>query len=258
MTATAIAPSLVDRSRRHGLDSVADLHRFLDEARPESVAIGLLDSHQDSSAEIAVAQAVEAWNPSTPVSRSSFVNPEFREYERIATTVLSAYLRPVVSSYLASLEDRLERRTLVMRSSGGLTSTTGAAELAASILLSGPRAESLLPPRAGQGMAGRESSPLTWAEPPPTCAGSRTVSLSLEVVDRFVATFAAFRALPFTLLGPAEDRLAGSMMGGAAGRSSERRRLAGPGRLWAGRHRAHCHRCQPRAGQVGFVARGRY
>lgn len=131
-------PSLVDRSRRHGLDSVADLHRFLDEARPESVAIGLLDSHQDSSAEIAVAQAVEAWNPSTPVSRSSFVNPEFREYERIATTVLNAYLRPVVSSYLASLEDRLERRTLVMRSSGGLTSTTGAAELAASILLSGP------------------------------------------------------------------------------------------------------------------------
>lgn len=131
-------PLLVDRAGRHGYTSLAELFDFLVRASPESVAIGMLDSHQDSSEEELVARAVASWNVDVPISRSSFVNPEFREYERIATTVLNAYLRPAVGDYLQALERRLGRRVLVMQSSGGLTSAQGAAELAASTLLSGP------------------------------------------------------------------------------------------------------------------------
>ncbi len=74
---------------------------------------------------------------------SHLVSGEFREYERISTTVLNAYLRPVVSTYLSALQESLSGlvdRLLVMRSSGGLSSIESAAELAASIVLSGPAA----------------------------------------------------------------------------------------------------------------------
>ena len=129
---------LVERSERFGYSTVEGVGAFLTSTAPDSVAIALLGAHEDSSEEIAVAQAVTQWNDKIPISRSSFVNPEFREYERVATTVLNAYLRPGVERYLQALEDRLGRRVFVMQSSGGLTSTRGASELAASILLSGP------------------------------------------------------------------------------------------------------------------------
>ncbi len=131
-------PGLVERSERLGYSTPEDVDAFLTRTAPDSVAIALLGAHEDSSEEIAVAQAVAKWNGQIPISRSSFVNPEFREYERIATTVLNAYLRPGVERYLQALEDRIGRRVFVMQSAGGLTSTRGAAELAASILLSGP------------------------------------------------------------------------------------------------------------------------
>ena len=132
------APTLVERSGRHGFVSDQALHGFLEETNPESVAIALLDAFADNSAEETIAQSVATWKSSVPVSQSSMVSPEFREYERTATTVLNAYLRPVVGEYLEALEDVLGRPMLVMRSSGGLTSLRRAAELAASILLSGP------------------------------------------------------------------------------------------------------------------------
>ena len=64
--------------------------------------------------------------------------PEFREYERTSTTVLNAYLLPVVSAYLERLTGAFTGETSVMRSSGGLISASEAARLPASILLSGP------------------------------------------------------------------------------------------------------------------------
>jgi N-methylhydantoinase A len=129
---------LADRDLRHGYRGEAGLRAFLDKVQPESVAIGLLDAHRDASEEEEIERIVAAWNDAIPISRSSIVNPEFREYERIATTLVNAYLRPTVERYLLGLERQLDRRLLVMRSSGGLTSSAGAAELAASLLLSGP------------------------------------------------------------------------------------------------------------------------
>jgi N-methylhydantoinase A len=100
----------------------------------EIVAIALLNSYRDGSAERELARKVEL-----PTVLSSVVSPEFREYERLATTVLTAYLTPSVSRYLTSLDRRLEMLTrLVMTSSGGLVPFDEAPEVAGRLVLSGP------------------------------------------------------------------------------------------------------------------------
>jgi N-methylhydantoinase A len=134
---------LVDRDDRLGWAPGSDLNALLSGRSPESVAIALLDSFRDGKFEDLIAGQVEAILPSVPVSLSHVVSGEFREYERVATTVLNAYLQPPVAVYLNSLRERTGarwERVLVMRSSGGLIPAEAAAELAASIVLSGPAA----------------------------------------------------------------------------------------------------------------------
>ncbi|HJS72084.1 MAG TPA: hydantoinase/oxoprolinase family protein [Acidimicrobiia bacterium] len=100
----------------------------------EIVAIALLDSYDDDSHERALAAEM-----SLPTVLSSLVSPEFREYERLATTVLSAYLTPSVASYLKALDERLGIATrLVMTSSGGLVPFAETADVAGRLVLSGP------------------------------------------------------------------------------------------------------------------------
>jgi len=118
--------SLVPRHRR-----VSDPELVGD---AEIVAIALLDSYLDGSGERDLAKQV-----SLPTVLSSVVSPEFREYERLATTVLSAYLTPSVSRYLTALDRRLAMSTrLVMTSSGGLVPFDEAPGLAGRLVLSGP------------------------------------------------------------------------------------------------------------------------
>jgi len=74
-----------------------------------------------------------------PLSLSSEVLPEFREYERTATTVINAALQPVVGRYLGRLE-RVAEGWQIMQSSGGITDALGAASFPARIVLSGPAA----------------------------------------------------------------------------------------------------------------------
>jgi N-methylhydantoinase A len=134
---------LVERADRYGFDGVGFDAAALRSSSPESIAVALLNSFADPAPENHVASLVEAMFPSIPVSVSHRVSGEFREFERISTTVLNAYLRPVVSTYLTALAGSLAGivdRVLVMRSSGGLSSIQSAAELAASIVLSGPAA----------------------------------------------------------------------------------------------------------------------
>ena len=104
-------------------------------AGAEAVAVSLLYSYRDPSHERELGAALAAHGVEA-ISLSSDVAPEFREYERTSTTVLNAYLVPIVSAYL----DRLTAafKTAVMRSSGGLIAADEAARLPASILLSGP------------------------------------------------------------------------------------------------------------------------
>lgn len=130
-------PSLYDPSVDRPEPLVPRSRRFSD---PESirsgdiVAIALLDSYLDGSKERELADRI-----SLPTVLSSVVSPEFREYERLATTVLSAYLTPSVSRYLTSLNRRLPMSTrLVMTSSGGLVPFDEAPEVAGRLVLSGP------------------------------------------------------------------------------------------------------------------------
>jgi N-methylhydantoinase A len=131
-------PLVARADRVGGLDGVAL-------AGYEAVAVSLMYSFVDASGEEAMRQRLEAIAPALHVSLSSEVAPEFREFERTSTTVLNAYLQPVVTAYLRDLEQRvtaagLAERVSVMRSSGGLLSSERAALLPAAVLLSGPAA----------------------------------------------------------------------------------------------------------------------
>ena len=99
-------------------------------------------SYADSAAEQALAERLRS-QLGVPVSASSEVVAEFREYERFSTAVLNAFLAPEVARYMGSLADRAARAGFideisVMRSSGGLVSLDHASAFPASILLSGP------------------------------------------------------------------------------------------------------------------------
>lgn len=98
------------------------------------VAVSLLESYLDPRAEREMANRIDR-----PYVLSSDVSPEFREYERMATTVLSAYLTPSVGDYLARLDGSLSSPTrLVMTSSGGLVPFGDASAMAGRLVLSGP------------------------------------------------------------------------------------------------------------------------
>jgi N-methylhydantoinase A/oxoprolinase/acetone carboxylase beta subunit len=101
----------------------------------EAVAVSLLHADLDADHEVAVAGTLAA--AGLDVCRSSEVSPELREYERTATTVVNAYLRPVCRRYLRGLADAADE-VLVMTSAGGLVPALDAAERPAALLLSGP------------------------------------------------------------------------------------------------------------------------
>jgi len=109
---------------------------------PEAVAICLLHSYLDPSHEQRLAAAIRAAHPAIHVSVSSEVLPRFREYERCSTTVLDAYLSPLLAGYLGRLGERCAAvglpKPLVMRSSGGVVDASMAARSGAWSVLSGP------------------------------------------------------------------------------------------------------------------------
>jgi N-methylhydantoinase A len=110
----------------------------------EAVAICLLFSFRDSSHERLVAEKLRRRLPDAHVVASHEVAPEFREYERASTTVVDAYLGPVLADYLWSLADRCREaglaEPLVMRSSGGVCTLAEAARHPSFALVSGPAA----------------------------------------------------------------------------------------------------------------------
>ncbi len=114
------------------------------ELESDAVAVCLLFSFRDPGHETAVADEIRRRYPSAHVVASYEVAPEFREYERASTTVVDAYLGPVLSGYLRALSDACDSvglpEPLVMRSSGGVTSVAEAEAHAAFVLLSGPAA----------------------------------------------------------------------------------------------------------------------
>jgi N-methylhydantoinase A/oxoprolinase/acetone carboxylase beta subunit len=115
-----------------------DLVEQLRAAAPESVAVCFLHSYANPSHETLVAARVRR-ELAIPVSASSEVLPEYREFERWSTTALNAYVAPIMSRYLERVEESIaQRRLRIMQSNGGALSASQARATPARTVLSGP------------------------------------------------------------------------------------------------------------------------
>ncbi len=109
----------------------------------DSVAISLIHSYRWPDHEIRVLGLLEDKLGDASVIASHQIAPEWREYERTATTVISSYITPATRNYLTSLEHGLGSRGLdspvyVMQSNGGITTAQSAIGNAIQTLFSGP------------------------------------------------------------------------------------------------------------------------
>ncbi len=107
---------------------------------PESLAICFLFSFRNPAHEARVAELLRVRLPDLPLSLSSQVLPEYREYERMASTVINAYVQPPVARYLQKLDRALagDYSVHIMQSNGGLIAIEQAQHAAARLVLSGP------------------------------------------------------------------------------------------------------------------------
>jgi N-methylhydantoinase A len=129
----AVVVELTDDEVDRVVDAVAGLE-------PESVALSLLFSYAGDTHERRLCDALTA-RLGVPVTRSSALLPEFREYERASTCALNAAVGPRMHRYLSGLADRLPDPTIsVMMSGGGTTDLARAADEPVHTLLSGPAA----------------------------------------------------------------------------------------------------------------------
>ena len=111
----------------------------------ESIAVCLIHSYANPSHETAIGEMLAREYPEVWTSLSHRVLPVIREYERTSTTVLNAYVRPVVASYLEALRGKLDgldvtAPLLIMQSNGGVMTSEAAAERPAYVVESGPAA----------------------------------------------------------------------------------------------------------------------
>ncbi len=109
----------------------------------EAIAVCLINAFANPAHERRIGEIIAERAPQTPFCLSVDVLPEMREYERTSTTVINAYLLPVVARYLGSLLGELERASvsaplMLMQSNGGLTTAGQAMELPCHIVESGP------------------------------------------------------------------------------------------------------------------------
>jgi N-methylhydantoinase A len=128
--------ALDSASVEHALDAAAA-------TGAEALAVCFLHAYLNPSHERAVADAAKGRYPGLPVSTSADVVAEYREFERFSTTVLNAYLQPLMDGYLAGLEERLRATgyahgVLTVASSGGMMTTETARRLPIKTIFSGP------------------------------------------------------------------------------------------------------------------------
>jgi N-methylhydantoinase A len=123
--------------------SLAAALRLLKRQQVEAIAVCYLHAYRDARHERATAAAVRRALPGVYVSLSSEVLPQIKEYERVCTTAVNAYVGPALSRYLSRLEHRLREAgyggpVLIMQSHGGVAPIADAIRLAAGAVLSGP------------------------------------------------------------------------------------------------------------------------
>jgi N-methylhydantoinase A len=151
-----LAPASATREVKERVDFRGTVLRELDEAalrqtlrglkdeKVESIAVCLLFSFLYPKHEQRVAEIIKEEMPGCAISLSSEILPQIREYYRLSTTVINAYLQPILARYIAQLEQRLTgagihtRQKYIMQSNGGMSTFAAAAEKAVTTVLSGP------------------------------------------------------------------------------------------------------------------------
>ena len=152
-------PPLVERYLRQVVDERIDhkgaIERALDPAdaeravaallveNVEAIAVCLINSFANPAHELMLRDIIRRRAPRLPLCISYEVLPEIKEYERTSTTVINAYVMPIVSTYIRAMRQRLDAaeipgRLLLMQSNGGLTTEKAAAERPMNIIESGP------------------------------------------------------------------------------------------------------------------------
>jgi N-methylhydantoinase A len=131
-----VETSLDEQSLEHAV-------AVLQSARVEAVAVCYLHSWRDPSHERETREAVKRVLPGAYIALSSDVLPQIKEFERVSTTVVNAYVGPALSRYLGELERRLAEAgyagpTLIIQSHGGVAPIDESSRLAAGAVLSGP------------------------------------------------------------------------------------------------------------------------
>jgi N-methylhydantoinase A len=153
-------PSFVERQHRIGIcgrldedgndlepldeeDVVAAIERF-DESAVESIAVSLLHAYRNDAHERQVLEIVEQ-ESDYPVSLSSEVMPEIKEYERTLMTTINAYVGPLVAEYISELEAGLDgigidQELNIMQANGGVVTPENIAGRNLQLINSGPAA----------------------------------------------------------------------------------------------------------------------
>src|SRR4249920_754328 len=110
----------------------------------KSVAVCFLFSFLNPAHELKIKQLFAEEFPEARVSLSYEVLPQIREFYRLSTTVINAYIQPVMASYLGRLENRMREmgvttpKLYIMQSNGGVSTFKGSAEKPVATVLSGP------------------------------------------------------------------------------------------------------------------------
>ena len=137
--ASGIIETRIDRE-----ELTTAVKRLIDDG-VESLCIFFINSYANPSNEMEAYEIIKEMWPNDYLQASCQVLPEIREFERISTAVLNAYLQPMVSNYLKKLEQTLlendfSGQLLIMQSNGGVMSIQSALQFPIRTALSGPAA----------------------------------------------------------------------------------------------------------------------
>jgi N-methylhydantoinase A len=127
------------------LETLEEIAQALERERVDALAICLINACGSGVHEAQAAEFFRTRLPGMSVTTSTSLLPQVGEYERTSTTVINAYIRPVVGGYVASLERRLRRLgipapLMIMQSSGGISPGPIVAAMPITIIESGPAA----------------------------------------------------------------------------------------------------------------------
>ena len=264
LTAPRVTP-LVPRSRRLGIEERTlhdgtrpeplkreTLDRLLERVRrqsPQAIAVVLLHSYVNPRHEELVGKALR--DTGIPVSLSSRVLPEFREYERTSATVINAYLIPVVNRYLEALGSSPllgQGRLTIMQSNGGTAPLSSTPVDPVRTLFSGPAGGVVgafkLARQAGYDRIitldmGGTSTDVCLCD-------QRVPSTGEAEVDRFPLPV---QMIPIRSVGAGGGSIAWVDSGGAAAGGSQERRVQSGSRLLRTGTEHHRDRRQPLFGQ---------